>query len=74
LHGVPHTGANVGERVDGDQGRVDGVPWCGVVFHHLDTKQVFAHFLVVVREEFITMKTLSILAALDHLGGSQPPH
>jgi hypothetical protein len=33
--------------------------------------QLFAHFLLDVHEEFITLKTLSIVAALDHLDGSQ---
>jgi hypothetical protein len=35
--------------------------------------QLFAHFLLDMHEEFITLKTLSIVAALDHLDGSQPP-
>jgi hypothetical protein len=44
-----------------------------VVVDHLDAEQLLAHLLVPVREEFITMKTLPILAALGHLSGSKPP-
>jgi hypothetical protein len=71
LHGAPHTGANADERMDGDHGRVGVVRWCVVVFCHLDAEQLFAHLLVPVREEFILMETLPILAALGHLSGDQ---
>jgi hypothetical protein len=37
LHGAPHAGANADEHVDGDHGRVSDIPWCVVIFHHLNT-------------------------------------